>query len=66
EYEKLAIELASQPKMLADIRAKLAGDLRTTPLFDTATFARRLETAYAAMYARYHAGLAPEHLHITV
>jgi len=64
QYEGLAIELASQPKMLADIRTKLAGNLRTTPLFDTVTFARRLESAYATMHARYHAGLAPEHIHI--
>ena len=64
QYEGLAVELASNPKLMADIRAKLAGDLRTTHLFNTAAFARHLETAYERMYDRYHAGLAPEHIHI--
>ncbi|HEX5209589.1 MAG TPA: tetratricopeptide repeat protein [Steroidobacteraceae bacterium] len=64
QYEGLAVELASNPKLMADIRAKLAGDLRTTRLFNTAAFARHLETAYERMYERHHAGLAPEHIHI--
>jgi predicted O-linked N-acetylglucosamine transferase (SPINDLY family) len=59
QYETLAIELAREPRRLADIRAKLADNLRTMPLFDTAASARHLETAYAQMYERYLAGLAP-------
>jgi len=65
-YERLAVELASDPQRLAGIRAKLAGNLRTAPLFDTAASARYLEAAYAKMYDRYHAGLSPDHITIPV
>ncbi|MGA7537492.1 MAG: tetratricopeptide repeat protein [Steroidobacteraceae bacterium] len=64
QYERLAVELASDPPRLADIRAKLAGDLRTTPLFDTAASAGHLEAAYTKMYERYHARLPPEHIRV--
>ena len=56
EYERLAIELASDPRALTALRARLAGDLRARPLFDTPAFARHLEAAYAAMADRHHAG----------
>jgi predicted O-linked N-acetylglucosamine transferase (SPINDLY family) len=64
QYERLAVELASHPQSMASLRAKLAGDLRTTPLFDTAAFARHLEAAYARMADRYRAGLAPEPIRV--
>jgi predicted O-linked N-acetylglucosamine transferase (SPINDLY family) len=59
EYEGMAIELARAPRRLADIRMKLASNLRTAPLFDTAASARHLEAAYASMYERHLAGFAP-------
>ncbi|HEV2271029.1 MAG TPA: tetratricopeptide repeat protein [Steroidobacteraceae bacterium] len=62
QYEQLAVELASNPQRMAAIREKLAGNLATAPLFDTAASARHLEAAYARMYDRYHAGLPPEHI----
>jgi predicted O-linked N-acetylglucosamine transferase (SPINDLY family) len=58
-YEAFAIELATNPEKLAAIRRKLANNRLTTPLFDTQTFTRHIEAAYAAMYERYQAGLAP-------
>ena len=64
EYEALAIELALNPKKLADIRLKLANNRLTTPLFDTPLFAKNIEAAYIEMHGRYHAGLEPEHLFI--
>ncbi len=64
QYEQLAVELASDPRRMAGIRAKLADGLRTAPLFDTAASARHLETAYARMYDRYHAGLPPEDIRL--
>jgi predicted O-linked N-acetylglucosamine transferase (SPINDLY family) len=63
EYEALAVELASNPRRLAAIRAKLAGG-RTARLFDTAASARHLEAAFLRMYDRYHAGLPPEDIHV--
>jgi protein O-GlcNAc transferase len=59
DYERRAIELGKNPDALAAIRRKLAANRATTPLFDTALFARRIEAAYAAMHGRYQAGLAP-------
>ena len=64
EYEAMAIELASHPRRLADIRSKLLVNRNKFPLFNTRQFARNIESAYAAMYKRHHAHLPPEHLFI--
>ena len=64
EYEALAIELASNPKKLADIKLKLANNYRTMPLFNTPLFAKNLETAYIKMYEGYLEGLPPETINI--
>jgi predicted O-linked N-acetylglucosamine transferase (SPINDLY family) len=62
EYEKLAIELANNAAKLTKIREKLKTNRLTAPLFDTQLFTRHLESAYEAMYRRYQAGLAPDHI----
>lgn len=63
-YERLAIALATSPAGLADLRRRLQ-DLRTrAPLFDSERFARRLESAFDAMWRRHSEGLAPDHLRI--
>jgi predicted O-linked N-acetylglucosamine transferase (SPINDLY family) len=62
EYEALAIELAMNPKKLAEIKLKLANNRLTTPLFDTQLFAKNLEAVYIKMYERYQAGLEPDHV----
>jgi predicted O-linked N-acetylglucosamine transferase (SPINDLY family) len=59
-YEAFALELARDPVRLAGLKQKLADNRQTRPLFDTALFARHIEAAYAAMYARQQAGLPPE------
>ena len=64
EYEALAIELATNPERLRQIRQKLAHNRLTTPLFDTPRFTKHLEAAYAAMYERYQADLPPAHIYI--
>ena len=58
DYERLAIELATDPDRLAAIRARLAANRLTTPLFDTRRFTGNIEAAYTAMHARQQAGLA--------
>ena len=63
-FESMAIELALTPDKLKQIREKLARNRLTTPLFDTVRFARHIEDAYTQMYQRYHAGLAPDHIHV--
>ena len=62
EYKSLAIELANNPAKLAEIRQKLKINRLAMPLFDTQLFTRHLEDAYRAMYRRYQAGLAPDHI----
>jgi len=64
QYEALAIDLATHPEKLAQIREKLAANRLTTPLFDTPTFAKHIETAYEQMMERYWAGLAPDHIEV--
>ena len=64
EYFSLAVELANNPNKLAAIKAKLAQNRLTTPLFNTELFARHIESAYQAAYDQYHAGLSPDHIYI--
>ena len=64
QFESMAVELATEPAKLAAIKAKLAQNRLTTPLFDTELYTKHLEGAYAAMYQRHQSGLAPEHIHV--
>ena len=64
EYEKAAIELATDPAKLALVRHKLAENRLTTSLFKTQLFTRHIEAAYTAMYERHHAGLPPDHIDV--
>jgi len=49
EYEALALALASDPVRLAGLKAKLAANRATAPLFDSGRFARAIEDAYEQM-----------------
>jgi len=53
DYEALALRLAREPALLASIKAKLARNRETYPLFDTARFTRHIEAAYTTMWQRY-------------
>jgi predicted O-linked N-acetylglucosamine transferase (SPINDLY family) len=64
EFESIAIELASRPAALAAIKAKLAQHRSTQPLFDTKSYARHIESAYAMMVERHQNGLSPDHIHV--
>ncbi|HXJ01959.1 MAG TPA: tetratricopeptide repeat protein [Micropepsaceae bacterium] len=59
-YESMALGFARDPAALRAIRARLAANLRTAPLFDTARFTRDLESAYRTMWERSQNGLAPQ------
>ena len=61
-YERLAVDLGTRPELLAMIKTKLAQNRLTTPLFDTKLFAKNIEAAYMAMYARHQTGLAPDQI----
>ena len=53
QYERLAIELATNPEKLKIIKNKLANNLPTAPLYDTPLFTKNLEAAYQVMYEKY-------------
>jgi predicted O-linked N-acetylglucosamine transferase (SPINDLY family) len=59
EYEALALRLAHEPALLARLRARLAKNRLTHPLFDTERFTRNLETAYRRMWEMQTAGEPP-------
>jgi len=49
-YERLALDLATDPDRLAVVKAKLAANRLTTPLFDTEGTTRKFENAYDALF----------------
>jgi predicted O-linked N-acetylglucosamine transferase (SPINDLY family) len=59
EYEALALRLANDPHRLAALKARLAANRDTTPLFDTAAYTRHLEAAYLSMWERHARGEPP-------
>jgi len=59
EYEALALALAHDPGRLKRLRAKLADQRMTAPLFDTAGYTRNLESAYTNMWEAHQRGDAP-------
>jgi predicted O-linked N-acetylglucosamine transferase (SPINDLY family) len=64
EYEEMAVQLAGDATRLAALRQKLAERHSQQPLFDGRYFARHLEAAYIAIYARHQTGAVPDHLRI--
>ena len=59
EYEAKGLFLATDAAALADLKAKLACQRGSAPLFDTARFTRNLESAFATMRDRTARGEAP-------
>jgi predicted O-linked N-acetylglucosamine transferase (SPINDLY family) len=58
------LKLAREPETLASLKAKLARNRTTSPLFDTQRFTRNLEAAYLAMWQRQQRGDLPAHIAI--
>ena len=59
EYESLAQRLATEPARLAELRARLARNRQTHPVFDPERFRGHLESAYVSMWQRSKQGEAP-------
>jgi protein O-GlcNAc transferase len=59
DYEALALKLATNPALLAEIKAKLAKNRLTYPLFNADRFRRHIEAAYLMMWERSQRGEAP-------
>jgi protein O-GlcNAc transferase len=64
EYKSLAIELAENPEKVSSLKARLALNRPTCPLFNTTLFTQHIEAAYQAVYDRRHIGLAPDHIYV--
>jgi predicted O-linked N-acetylglucosamine transferase (SPINDLY family) len=59
EYFARALELATRPQRLRDLRERLAAGRRDSALFDTEGFCRQLEDAYIEMWRRHQQDLPP-------
>ena len=64
EYEALAIQLASNPSSLQEIKARLQENLLTAPLFDTPLFTKNLEAGYLEAYERHQQDVPLDHIYI--
>jgi protein O-GlcNAc transferase len=60
DYGALALWLAQDPALLAEIRTRLAENRLSCPLFDTDLSRRHIESAYLAMWRRRQRGEAPK------
>ena len=59
DYEKLAVELATNPERLKTIKEKLQRNRLTTPLFDTRLFTKHIEDAYTQMVCLLYTSPSP-------
>jgi protein O-GlcNAc transferase len=59
EYEALALNLSRNPDRLSAIKAKLARNRNSHPLFNPARFTRHLEAAFEIMCGRVQQGKPP-------
>jgi protein O-GlcNAc transferase len=64
EYEAMAVRLARDRALLADLRQRVGHGRTHSPLFDPARFARNLERAYEAMVALSRAGKPPAEINV--
>lgn len=53
EYKNLAINIAKNPESLQTLKSKLAANIKTEPLFDTARFVNDLEQLYQKIWNDY-------------
>jgi predicted O-linked N-acetylglucosamine transferase (SPINDLY family) len=66
DYEARAIQIATTPGLAAELKARLAANLRDAPLFNVERYTRSLEAAFSAMHERRMAGLEPEHIDVAI
>ena len=61
-YLELAKRYARDPAALAALKAKLAANRLTAPLFDGARFVRTLERGFAEIFRLFRDGKPPRHI----
>jgi predicted O-linked N-acetylglucosamine transferase (SPINDLY family) len=59
EYEKLILDLAMRPQRLSEIKAKLAENRLTEPLFDTPRYTQNFEKGLQKAYDLFFANEQP-------
>ena len=64
DYRQLALSLARDPARLAELRARLAANRTTMPLFDSARTTRHIEQAYDLAYERFLKGEQPADINV--
>ena len=64
DYERVALDLATNPGRLADLKIRLAHNRKVMPLFDSERFTRHIETAFEIACDRYREGLEPDHIEV--
>jgi protein O-GlcNAc transferase len=64
-YERCAMQLASDPARLAAFKERLTANRHTHPLFDTPRYCRNLEAAYTHMWQRAERGALPASFTLT-
>jgi len=64
-YQAMALRLARNADLLAQLRARLEANRATSPLFNGGRFARNLEKAYSAMWDIYASGEKPSALEVS-
>lgn len=60
-FVSIATTLAREPDLYRAVRARLAANRLTSPLFNPVLFARHLEIAYGMMADRFRMGQLPDH-----
>ena len=64
QYETLAIYLAKNPSKLMEIKSRIISNVPASPLFDSSSYTKNIESAYEAMLQRHLNGLPPDNIHI--
>lgn len=65
DYERLALRLACEPRLLSEYKAKLEANRTAAALFDTDRSTRHVESAYLTMWDRQERGLPPASFEVT-
>ena len=65
DYERLALELSTNPKRLAALKQKLVDNLRSAPACDDELFTKHLEDGYQQAYQQYFDGKPPEAIFVS-
>ena len=62
DYEALAVELATQPDKMNELKKRLMHNKLSSPIFDGQHLSQHLEGLYREMHRRHLEGLTPDHI----